>query len=200
MTVWVPVQACPWWKEKRKLRFAGVWICHTKNLREVRKELQLSVSIWKGSSLMFWRFSFSLFFFLILFFWSRLKLVWALCPFADWHFVYKGRKFNTCTKLNHKLNKQGDNIQPWHIPFPIWNQSIISCLVLTVASWPTCRFLRRQVGLSGTLSLRIFHSDPHSQRLWRNQRGRIRCFSAIFLLFRWSNRCWQFDLWFLCLS
>ena len=23
----------------------------------------------------------------------------------------------------HKLNKQGDNIQPWCTPFPIWNQS-----------------------------------------------------------------------------
>ena len=24
-----------------------------------------------------------------------------------------------------KLNKQGDNIQPWHTPFPIWNHFII---------------------------------------------------------------------------
>ena len=23
-----------------------------------------------------------------------------------------------------KLNKQGDNIQPWHSPFPVWNQSL----------------------------------------------------------------------------
>ena len=22
----------------------------------------------------------------------------------------------------YKLNKQGDNIQPWRTPFPIWNQ------------------------------------------------------------------------------
>ena len=35
-----------------------------------------------------------------------------------------------------KLNKQGDNIQPWRTPFPIWNQSVIPCPVLTVASWP----------------------------------------------------------------
>ena len=33
-----------------------------------------------------------------------------------------------------KLNKQGDNIQPWCTPFPIWNQSVVPCLVLTVAS------------------------------------------------------------------
>ena len=34
----------------------------------------------------------------------------------------------------YKLNKQGDNIQPWCTSFPIWNQSIVPCLVLTVAS------------------------------------------------------------------
>ena len=33
----------------------------------------------------------------------------------------------------YKLNKQGDNIQPCHTPFPILNQSV-PCLVLTVAS------------------------------------------------------------------
>ena len=34
----------------------------------------------------------------------------------------------------YKLNKQGDNIQPWHTLFPIWNQSTVPCPVLTVAS------------------------------------------------------------------
>ena len=34
----------------------------------------------------------------------------------------------------YKLNKQGDNIQPWHAAFPIWNQSVVPCPVLTVAS------------------------------------------------------------------
>ena len=46
-----------------------------------------------------------------------------------------------------KLNKQGDNIQPWCTPFPIWNQSVIPCPVLTVASWHAYRFLKRQVRL-----------------------------------------------------
>ena len=41
-----------------------------------------------------------------------------------------------------KLNKQGDNIQPWHTPFPIWNQS---CCSITAASWPAYRILKRQV-------------------------------------------------------
>ena len=59
----------------------------------------------------------------------------------------------------YKLNKQGDNIQPWCTPFPIWNQSIVPYPVLTVASWPAYRFLRRQVRWSGIpISLRIFHS------------------------------------------
>ena len=49
----------------------------------------------------------------------------------------------------YKLNKQGDDLQPWHTPFQIWNQSLVACLVLTVASWPAYRFLRRQVRWSG---------------------------------------------------
>ena len=48
-----------------------------------------------------------------------------------------------------KLNKQGDNIQPGHTPFPIFNQSTVLCPVLTVASWPAYRFIRRQVRWSG---------------------------------------------------
>ena len=34
----------------------------------------------------------------------------------------------------YKLNKQGDNIQSWCTPFPIWNQCIVPCPVLSVAS------------------------------------------------------------------
>ena len=59
----------------------------------------------------------------------------------------------------YKLNKQGDNIQSWHYPFPIWNQSVVPCLLLTVASWLAYRFLRRQVSWSGIpISFKIFHS------------------------------------------
>ena len=39
----------------------------------------------------------------------------------------------------YKLNKQGDSIQPWLTPFPIWKQSLVPCPVLTVASWPAYR-------------------------------------------------------------
>ena len=41
----------------------------------------------------------------------------------------------------YKLNKQNDNIQPWHTPFPIRSQPVVPCTVLTIASWPTYRFL-----------------------------------------------------------
>ena len=44
-----------------------------------------------------------------------------------------------------KLKKQGDNILPWHTPFPILNQPIVPCLAVTVTSWPADRFLGRQV-------------------------------------------------------
>ena len=57
----------------------------------------------------------------------------------------------------YKVHKRCDNIQPCHISFPILNHSIVPCPILTVASWPTHRFLRRQVRWSGTpISLRIF--------------------------------------------
>ena len=49
----------------------------------------------------------------------------------------------------YKLNKQGDNIQSLCTPFPIWNQSTVPCSVLTIASGPAYRFLRRQVRWSG---------------------------------------------------
>ena len=66
---------------------------------------------------------------------------------------------------SYKLNKQGDNIQPWGTPFPIWNQSVVPCLVLTIASWPAYRFVRRQVQWSGIpIAWSIFHSF-----LWSTQ-------------------------------
>jgi len=60
----------------------------------------------------------------------------------------------------YKLNKWGDNIQPWRTRFPILNQSIISCQFPTLASWPAYRFLRRQIRRSDILiSLIIFHNS-----------------------------------------
>ena len=65
----------------------------------------------------------------------------------------------------YKLNKQGDNIQPCHIPFPVLNQSIVPHLAITVASWPAYRFFMRQVWWSDIpIFLRTFH-----HLLWSTQ-------------------------------
>ena len=58
----------------------------------------------------------------------------------------------------YNFKKQGVNIQPWYTPFPILDQSVVPFLVLTVASCPAYRFLRRQVIWSHiSISLRILH-------------------------------------------
>ena len=101
----------------------------------------------------------------------------------------------------YKLNKQGDSIQPWHAPFQIWNQSVVPCPVLTVASWPAYRFLRSQVRWSGIpISWRIFqffmiHTIKGFDVV---NKAEVDVFLEL-LLFLWFNGCWQFDLWFLCL-
>ena len=70
----------------------------------------------------------------------------------------------------YKLNKLGNSIQPWRTPFPIWNQSVVPCPVLTVASWPAYRFLKRQGLVFPSLSeFSTVYCDPHIQRLWHSQ-------------------------------
>ena len=97
----------------------------------------------------------------------------------------------------YKLNKQGDNIQLWLTVFPILNQSVVPCLILTVASWPAYRFLRRHIRRSGIpISLRIFQvcCDPHNQTFYHSQWSRSRCFSGIPLLFfmiQWMLAIWS---------
>ena len=89
----------------------------------------------------------------------------------------------------YKLNKQDDNIQPWHTPFLIWKQSVVPCPVLTVASWPVYKFLNRQVRCSGIpISFRIsrVYCDPHIQRLWHSQKSRNRFFLELSSFFQWS--------------
>ena len=59
----------------------------------------------------------------------------------------------------YKLNNQGDSIQPWHTPFPIWNLSIVPCPVLMLTSSPAYRFLSRQVRWSDIPS-HLFKNFP----------------------------------------
>ena len=101
----------------------------------------------------------------------------------------------------HKLNKQGDNIQPLRTPFPIWNQSVVPCSVLTVVSWPAYRFLRRQIRWSAIpISISFPHFVViHTVKGFCIVKKAEVFFSRILLLFLSFNKCWQFDLWFLCL-
>ena len=89
----------------------------------------------------------------------------------------------------YKLNNQGDNIQSWHLSFPIWNQSATPRPGLTVASWPAYICLRRQVRWSCIpISWRIFPFVViHSQRPYCNKWSRIRCLSGILFFCLWSN-------------
>ena len=84
------------------------------------------------------------------------------------HGVAKSRTWlSNWTERNsaYKLKKQGDNIHSWHTPFSIWKTSVVPHPVLTVASWPAYRFLKKQVRWSDIpISFRIFHS-----LLWSTQ-------------------------------
>ena len=57
----------------------------------------------------------------------------------------------------YKLNKQGDNIQPWHTLFQFWTSLLFH---VQFYCFLTCtRYLRKQVRWSGIpISWRIFHS------------------------------------------
>ena len=92
-----------------------------------------------------------------------------------------------------KLSMQSDKIQLCHTPFPVLNQFIVPCPVLTGASWFAYRFFRRQVRWSSTLiPLRIFCS-----LLWSTQSkalglsvSRSKCLTGTPFLSPWSNVCW----------
>ena len=57
----------------------------------------------------------------------------------------------------YRLNKQGNSREPCGTPFSILNQSVVPYRVLSAASQPAFRFLRRQVRWSGIpISLRAF--------------------------------------------
>ena len=63
----------------------------------------------------------------------------------------------------HKLNKQGDNIQPWRTPFPIWNQSVVPCPVLLLPDLHTGFSRGRSGGLvfPSPSEFSTVHCDPH---------------------------------------
>ena len=58
----------------------------------------------------------------------------------------------------YKLNKQGDNIQPWCTPFPILNQCVFPCLALTYF-FLTCIQVSQQAG-KGACHSHLFKNFP----------------------------------------
>ena len=106
-----------------------------------------------------------------------------------------------CMYSAYKLNKQGDNILPCRTAVPILNQNIVPWLVLTITSWPAYRFLWRLVGWFGFF--KNFHSFFKIIHIVKGFslaiEAEVDVFSGTPLLSPWSYKCWQFDLWFLCL-
>ena len=81
----------------------------------------------------------------------------------------------------YRLDKQGNNRQPCCNPFSILT-------VLTIASWPTDRFLRRQVIWSGILiSWRIFYS-----LLWSTQSKALAWSMKQKQMFFWNSLAFSF--------
>ena len=96
--------------------------------------------------LAFWMLSFKSVFFVLLFHFHQeaLKFLFTffrkggvICVLESLTFL-PATLIPTCTSSSlafcmiyfaYKLNKQGDNIQPWRTPFLIWNQSVVSCIM-----------------------------------------------------------------------
>ena len=57
----------------------------------------------------------------------------------------------------YMLNKLGDNIHHWRTPFPMWNQSVVPYLVLTVAS---CRIQISQEASQVVWYSHLFQNFP----------------------------------------
>ena len=69
----------------------------------------------------------------------------------------------------YKLNKQGDNMQPWHTPFPICNLSVVLCPVLMLLPDLHTDFSRDRSGSLVFPSLEDFSTvcgDPMSSQGW----------------------------------
>ena len=98
---------------------------------------------------------------LLIFLLAILITAYALSS-PDFHMMYSA----------YKLNKQSDNIQPWHTPIPIWNQSVFS-MFGSNSGFLKCIEISQEAGKVVWYSHLFKNSpvccDPHSQRLWCHQ-------------------------------
>ena len=82
-----------------------------------------------------------------------------VCVSSNWAFLMMYSAY--------KLSNQGDNIQLWHTPFLIRNQSVVPCSVLIVASWLAYRFLRGQIRWSTIPITKSKIMASHSITSWQ---------------------------------
>ena len=86
-------------------------------------------------------------------------------------------------------------MQLWRTPFPIWNQSIVPCPVLTAASWLVHRFLRRQVRwYIIPIFLRIFHNllwSTQSKAFAKSMKQMFFWNSVAFSMIQWMLVIWS---------
>ena len=100
----------------------------------------------------------------------------------------------------YKLNKQGDNIQPWCTPFPTWNQSF--SMSISNCCFLTCIQISQEAGQVFWYS-HLFQNFPQFVAIYTAKdfgivnKAKVDVFWNS-LLFLWSKGCWQFDLWFPC--
>ena len=89
--------------------------------------------------------------------WYQLH-IWG-CWYFSWQswfqlVIHPTQHFTWCVMYStYNVNKQSDSIQPWGTTFPILNLFVVPCPVLTVASWPACRFHMRQARCTSILSI-----------------------------------------------
>ena len=129
------------------------------------------------------------------------ETLWTVAHQAPPSMGFSGQEYWSGVPLpSPKLSTQGDNTQPCTPLSP----EPISCSIQS----SNCCFLTHIQVSQGTGKMvwysHLFKSFPqfvmiHSQRLQHSRWNRGRCFSGIPLVFLWSNKCWQFDLWFFCL-
>ena len=108
--------------------------------------------------------------------------------------THPAQHFSWCAQCRETNRMTADTCPT---PFSILNQPVVPYRVLTVSSWPTARFLRRQVRWSGiSISLRAFHSllwSTQSKALIQSMKQRYMFFwnSLAFSMIQWMLAIWS---------
>ena len=127
-------------------------------------------------------------------YWCLSQQSWfQLVLHPSWHFA-------SCTYTWYKLNEHGDNIQPWHTPYPIWN----ICFSMSGYNYGVLINIQMSQEAGNVVWYsHVFKNFPqfaviHTVKVFgKGNKAEVHVFLEL-LIFWWSNGCWQFDPWFLC--